>query len=127
MEHQRRFVREILQHHLPDASLRGGFDDLAALQSILDAGLVRRDQPWELQALGVVFGDAMASIIPGLAWWSVTDEFGTDPTLRYRESSLNVNALFMIAKRVERGEAANVKALVDLTAEHISKSAGKYK
>lgn len=30
----------------------------------------------------------------------VTDEYGTDPTLRYKDSPVNINALTMISKRV---------------------------
>ena len=98
-----------------------------SVHNVRHAGLLRSNQTWELQALGVVLGDAMISSIPGLAWWSVTDEFGTDPTLRYRETTLQFNALTIISKRIERGEIVNVKELANLTAEHVNKSAGQYK
>jgi hypothetical protein len=127
LDKQRRFVTTLLQRHFPKSTLQGGAQDLTSLQSVLDSGLVRSNQTWELQALGVVLGDAIASSIPDLAWWSVTDEFGTDPTLRYRETLLQINALTMISKRVERGEVVDVKRLASLTAEHINKSAGHYK
>jgi hypothetical protein len=127
LEKQRRFVRGLLKRHLPNLTLQGDARDLASLQRVLDAGLVKRDQTRELQALGVVLGDALTSSIPNLAWWSVTDEFGTDPTLRYRETTLQINALTMISKRLERGEVVDVKEIAKLTAEHINKSAGQYR
>jgi Domain of unknown function (DUF3806) len=127
LEKQRRFVRSLLRKHFPRSTLKGGTQDLPILQAILDAGLLMKDQTWELQALGVVFGDAIAASVPGLAWWSVADEFGTDPTLRYRESTLQVNAFTLISKRVERGEVVDVKKLFNLAVEHINKSARQYK
>ena len=47
----------------------------------------------------MVFGDVLASEVP-LRWVMVTDEFGTDPTLRLKETTLQVNTLTMISKRL---------------------------
>ena len=33
----------------------------------------------------------------------ITDEYGTDPTLRFKNTSTNINALTMISKRVLSG------------------------
>jgi hypothetical protein len=57
----------------------------------------------ELQCLGVAFGDVLAGELP-LHWAMVTDEFGTDPTLRFERTTAMFNALTMISKRVERGD-----------------------
>jgi hypothetical protein len=51
----------------------------------------------------------------------VTDEYGTDPTLRYKNSSIQINALTMISKRVERGEEVNVAALLRMTEEQTAR------
>jgi hypothetical protein len=72
-----------------------------------------------LQCLGVAFGDVLASELP-LRWVMVTDEYGTDPTLRFKDTSLNVNALTMISKRVERDEAVNVSELLRKTREQLA-------
>lgn len=50
----------------------------------------------------------------------VTDEYGTDPTLRYKDSTIQVNPLTMISKRVERGEEVDVAAMLRMTGEGIA-------
>jgi hypothetical protein len=48
----------------------------------------------------------------------VTDEYGTDPTtLRFKETTLQINALTMISKRLERDEPVSVQRLLDTTRE----------
>ena len=51
----------------------------------------------------------------------VTDEFGTDPTLQFKKTKLNVNALTMISKRIERDESVNLSKLLDVTRQELSK------
>jgi hypothetical protein len=50
----------------------------------------------------------------------VTDEYGTDPTLRFKETTVQINALTMISKRVERDEAVNIFELLRLTREQLA-------
>ena len=38
----------------------------------------------------------------------ITDEYGSDPTQRFKKTSININALTMISKRVERDEPVDV-------------------
>ena len=45
----------------------------------------------------------------------VADEYGTDPTLRFKETTLQINALTMISKRVERDEAVDLSELLRVT------------
>jgi hypothetical protein len=56
----------------------------------------------------------------------VMDEFGTDPTLRFKNTTLQVNVLTMISKRVERGERVDVSDLLRWTREHIANSEKKF-
>jgi hypothetical protein len=42
----------------------------------------------------------------------ITDKYGTDPTLRFKNTSVNINALTMISKRVERDEPVDVFSLL---------------
>ena len=74
--------------------------DLPVLQRLIDDQVFTKAQTYELQSLGVVLGDVMESELP-LRWVMVTDEFGTDPTLRFRDTTIQVNALTMISKRIE--------------------------
>ena len=107
MVKQREFVAALVAKNF-SGKLTKSTADFALLQRIIDKGLLRPDQTWELQALGVCFGDALAEYVEGLKWAQVTDEYGTDPTLRYKNSSIQINALTSISKRVERGDAVDI-------------------
>src|SRR5260221_3376485 len=94
-------------------------EDLAVLQRLTDDQVFRKNQTYELQCLGVVFGDVLAREYP-LRWVMVTDEYGTDPTLRYKDMTLQINALTMISKRVERGDQINLLQLVQITGKQLA-------
>ncbi len=49
------------------------------------------------------------------------DEHGRDPCLRYLETSLRVNPLTMISKRIERGEEVDVAWLFAETESSIAR------
>lgn len=49
----------------------------------------------------------------------VTDEYGTDPTLRFKNTTLQINALTMISQRVERGESVDLDYLLQATGEYL--------
>jgi hypothetical protein len=110
-DRQRAYVASLVAKHLPGKKLTRTKADFEILQSLVDLRVVPKDKTWELQALGIVFSDALAGTIPGLAWVEVTDKYGTDPTLRYNETSVKVNALNMISKRVRNGEKVDIAAL----------------
>jgi hypothetical protein len=88
-------------------------DDLDRLQRLLDAGVLQADQTYDLQCLGIAFGRILVASMPGLDWAMLDDEYGRDPTLRYDESSLTINTLTLLSKRVERGERVDVRDLYD--------------
>jgi hypothetical protein len=94
--------------------------DLPVLQKLIDDKAFNKHQTYELQCLGVVFGDVLATELP-LRWVMITDEYGTDPTLRYKQTSLTINALTMISKRIERGETVSLSELLRNTREEVSK------
>lgn len=124
---QRAFVSSLLAKSFPGERLSGTKNDLQLLQLALDAKLLPKTATWELQAFGVVFGDALVSTVPGLSWWQVTDEYGTDPTVRYRETTVQINALTTLSKRVEGGEAVNVEQLAAKFAEFVLTQAHTYR
>jgi Domain of unknown function (DUF3806) len=80
-----------------------------------------KSKAYELQSLGVAFGDVLACEFP-LRWVMVTDEFGTDPTLRFKQTTVQINALTMISKRVERDEPVDLSYLLRLTLEQLARS-----
>lgn len=95
-------------------------EDLVLIQRLLDEDIVDRGTH-ALQSLGVALGRVMARTIPGLDWWIITDQYGTDPCLRFMKTTLQVNPLTMISKRIERGDVVDVRDLYDKTVTHVSK------
>jgi hypothetical protein len=51
----------------------------------------------------------------------VTDEYGTDPTLRFKNTTVQINALTMISKRIERGEEVNLTELLRITRRQLTR------
>jgi hypothetical protein len=94
---------------------------LDVLQRILDGELVNHDG---LLAVGVALGRVMASNIPGLNWCAVADEFGRELCLRYEQTTLHVNPVAMISKRVSRNEKVDVMELFQSTKLEIERLGG---
>lgn len=127
MEKQREFVADLVEKNIHGKKLNKSPSDFTTLQEIVNKKVLSPKQTWELQALGICFGDALTSFIPGLNWILVTDEYGTDPTLRYRNSSLQINALTMISKRIEGGEDVNIAAMAEQTKVFLAERAKSFK
>ena len=94
---------------LPDPV--GSEQDLTVLQAMLDSGAIDGEDTYLLQSMGVVLGKVLVSVEDGLDWSIVHDEYGSDPTLRYRNTRLCVNVLTTISKRVEDGEEVEIREL----------------
>lgn len=94
------------------AALSGTKGDLPILQRLINDKVFKKSQTYELQSLGVVFGDVLASEL-SLHWVMITDQYGSDPTLRFKKTSININALTMISKRVENDEPIDVFSLLE--------------
>lgn len=112
-------VADAAKRRYGNVSLTGTKSDLPLLQRLLDDHAFRKSQTYELQSLGVVFGDVLTREFP-LKWVMITDEYGTGPTLRFKNTSINVNALTMISKRVEKGQGVDVFELVRKTRDALS-------
>jgi len=102
-------------------------NELGVIDALLASNEIRPDQTWELQALGVVFGDALARKLM-LEWVTVEDEFGKDPALNWPGTSLLCYPLTMISKRIESGEAVDATDMLERTSELLSEMAfsGRY-
>jgi hypothetical protein len=87
--------------------------DLKVIQQLLEDKVFTKAQTFELQCVGIVFGDVLASELT-LHWVMMTDEYGCDPVLRFKNTSLQLNALTMISKRVENDEPLNVVSFFDV-------------
>jgi hypothetical protein len=99
---------------------------LPVLQRLIDERVFNKAQTYELQCLGVALGDVLARELP-LRWVMVTDEFGTDPTLRFKQMTLQVNALTIISKRIDRDEQVSVQWLLDQTREQLAVNEKKFR
>ena len=81
---------------------------LRTIQAILDSGTVEPDDTYDLQSLGAALGRVLIASTDGLDWAIIHDEYGSDPTLRYRNTPVCLNALTTISKRVEDGKQVDV-------------------
>ena len=124
LEQQRGVVAAAAKQRYGTTALTRTKRDLQVLQELIDDKAFNRSQTYELQSLGVAVGDVLVSELP-LRWVMVTDEYGTDPTLRFKDTTLQINALTMISKRVERNEAVSVLELVQITRDQLARLENK--
>jgi len=127
MDRMRTHIAGLLTAHIPGARLVGAPADFSLLQQLLEMKLFDAQRKEEARALGICFGDALAGQVRGLTWQLVTDEWGTDPTLRYLEYTLQVNAPDMLLKRIERGEEMNLREMADWLENFLHEQAQEYR
>jgi len=84
----------------------------------VDDRVFNKSQTFELQSLAVAFGDVLSGELP-LRWVMVTAEYGTDPTLQFKKTTLQVNALTMISKRIEKDAPVDLSKLLSITREQL--------
>ena len=117
--------REWVRGHFVDQST-SKYDSIEGklylLEGILSKGFIESNETWKLQSLGIVLGDALAQKLD-LNWIEVEDEYGVDPALRFKDSSVIAFPLTMISKRVEKGEQVDIRVLfegmVDLISQQV--------
>lgn len=98
---QRGIVAEMARRHVGTPLAAGDLHDLSILQRVVDLKIVKPDQTFELQALGVALGDVMAEQL-GLDWVVVEDEWGRSRALRLGQTETVIFPVTMVAKRIER-------------------------
>lgn len=86
-------------------------DDLKVLQAIIDSKKIEKEATLILQALGLFFGKIFIENNEDYDWWMVEDEYGRDPGIRYKETSLIVFPQTMISKRIEDSEEIKIEEL----------------
>ncbi len=91
--------------------LVGELEDLDTLQRVIDSKSIERESTQVLHALGLAFGKVFVNQSPGYDWWMVEDDYGRDPTIRYKETTLMVFPQTIISKRVEDGEEIDIKKM----------------
>lgn len=101
------------------ATIEGKLD---LLEAILAGGWIASAETVKLQALGATFGDAIAQKLL-MEWVLVEDEYGQTAALNWPGTKLLSFPLTMIAKRVEDGEAVDVRDLFEGVCERITQLA----
>jgi len=109
----RSFVSGLVVRFLPGCDLLQTAEDFGTLQQLRDVDAMRDANYGAWVAIGVAFGDALINFIPGLAWCMESDQFGTNAALRFRQSGLSIAVLSIFWKRVERGEAIDVRHIAN--------------
>jgi hypothetical protein len=125
LNQQRAVIAAVAKQRYGIATLSRTKRDMPILQRLIDDKVFKKSQTYEWQSLGIVFGDVLASELP-LRWVTITDEYGTDPTLRFRNTSININALTMISKRVERDEPVDLSRLLQQSREALSEAEKRF-
>jgi hypothetical protein len=80
---------------------------LELLDIIIKSKWIQKDEKNKLQCLGITFGDALAQGL-NFTWIEVEDEYGTDPALKFADTSLILFPLTMISKRIENGDTIDI-------------------
>ncbi len=101
------------------ASLETAAGKLGLIRALLAAGVFQPDQTAALQSLGIVLGDALVQHVDGAEWVMVQDEYGRDPGVRIRGTTVLLFPLTMVSKRAEAGEVVDVFALFNGLLDHI--------
>ena len=118
------FIDGILQKYY-NYNLDQSFTDLIYIQKILDDNLFSKKDKWELQALGFVFGRVIVTNNQNFDWWIINDDYGRDPIIRFSNSTLRLNVLTMISKRIENNEKVNVHELYNESIKFIEETKNK--
>ncbi len=100
-------------------TLSGGEADLIAIQEVIDSKIIEPEATYSLQALGIAFGKVFIENQENYDWWMVEDEYGRDPAIRYKETTLLLFPQTMISKRVEDGKPVNIRAIYEGLQEHV--------
>jgi hypothetical protein len=100
-------------------SLSGTLVDLALIQAVLDVKVIEPEATYSLQALGIAFGKVFVENNECYDWWMVEDEYGRDPAIRFKETTLLAFPQTMISKRVEDGQHVAVREMYESLREQL--------
>jgi hypothetical protein len=98
----------------------GRESDLEAIQLALDSNTIEPEATYSLQALGMAFGKVFVENHEYYDWWMVEDEYGRDPAIRYKETTLLLFPQTMISKRIEDGKVVDVRAIYEGLEQHVA-------
>lgn len=120
---QRQETLDLIARDLGIMHFEADLSDLATLQRIYDRKILRKDQIREWQGVGILFGDILVERFSGLHWVSYEDELGASKALQWRDTRNFVFPITVFSKRVQFGEAIDVRAIYDAIAADIERFA----
>lgn len=100
---------------------------LAFLQDVLTRRDYEADDTVYYKALGMLFGSCLQYQYEDFHWVVVSDEYGREMALQYRDYALQCFPISMITKRIEDGEDIDVQYLMDEVTSHIESAVQKDK
>ena len=92
---------------------------LNLLNAILENKWINKSETLKLQCLGIAFGDAIVQYMEGMEWVEYSDEYGTDPALRYHGTDFFIFPQTMISKRIEDDMEIKIYTLFEDTVKSI--------
>jgi len=118
LKEQRAIVEKYLSKEDIETKYQTPTGKLGTLRALLEANVFSKSQTYELQSMGIVLGDTFVQEM-GFHWVIVEDEYGRDPAIKYKETSIILYPLTMISKRIEKDEAVDVFDMFNGTAEKV--------
>ena len=110
-QHRLREQRAVVENYLGDDDSRTKYQTaagkLGTIRAVLQANIFKPEQTYQLQCLGIVFGDALVQN-QKMEWIMVEHEYGRDPAVRVPGTTIILFPLTTISKRVEKGETVDV-------------------
>lgn len=105
LESQREWVRN---HFTPESineyeTIEG---KIKLLDTILKSEWIEKTETLKFQCLGVTLGDIIVQEL-NFKWVEVEDEYGIDPAIKLKGTSIILFPLTMISKRIEKNEKIN--------------------
>lgn len=119
MKTQRQETLDLIARELGIMHFDAGLTDLATLQRVYDRKILRNDHIREWQGIGILFGDILVNQFSGLHWVSYEDELGASKALQWRNTRNFVFPITVFSKRIQFGEAIDVRAIYEQIAADI--------
>lgn len=124
LSEQRSVIEKYLQKNDLESKYETAIGKVGTLRALLEAKVFSPNQTYELQSMGIILGDAIV-IDMGFHWVIVEDQYGRDPALKYKDTSIILYPLTMISKRVEKGEDIDVFELYNWIAGEVEEMKAK--
>lgn len=112
MQRQRDAIEDLARRYTGSGFDGSPENDIPLLQRLLDEHHVRPEQTEQLQAMGILLGDVLASELD-MHWVVYEDPLGRSRALRYRETDNYLFPVTMISRRQTVGNDRPVQEIHD--------------